>query len=210
MDNEPVDDSPGPARDLPDWLDMEEATCEPAPTSPGPGRGARARRWVVVVAAAVLLIAGLAGWSVLDSAGGEADPGAPPASNVDAPPDETTPSPTPLVVPPQVQVLPDRALLALGSLAVKGKAPSTGYERVRFGTPWMDVDRNGCDTRNDILRRDLDDVVLKPNSNGSAVVVGHAGRAVHGTHPHVHPGKRVVFRGSDRPRHCAQRCLEER
>lgn len=43
----------------------------------------------------------------------------------------------------------------LGSLPVKGRAPKTGYERSLFGQTWADVDRNGCDTRNDILQRDL-------------------------------------------------------
>ncbi|WP_456786289.1 HNH endonuclease family protein [Cellulomonas sp. P5_C5] len=51
--------------------------------------------------------------------------------------------------------------VALGSLAVRGRAPSTGYERERFGQAWADVDRNGCDTRNDILRRDLTATVVE-------------------------------------------------
>ena len=33
-----------------------------------------------------------------------------------------------------------------------------GYSRDQFGTAWKDVDHNGCDTRDDILVRDLDDV----------------------------------------------------
>ena len=36
----------------------------------------------------------------------------------------------------------------------------------------MDYGYNGCDTRNDILRRDLVDVVIKPDSNGCAVLSG--------------------------------------
>lgn len=49
------------------------------------------------------------------------------------------------------------ALALLDTLPVKGRAPKTGYEReAKFGTAWLDVDRNGCDTRNDILARDLD------------------------------------------------------
>jgi hypothetical protein len=40
-------------------------------------------------------------------------------------------------------------------LTVKGRAPKTGYTRAQFGQAWFDADRNGCDTRNDILRRDL-------------------------------------------------------
>lgn len=48
------------------------------------------------------------------------------------------------------------ALAVLATLTVKGKSPMTGYDRMAdFGPAWLDVDRNGCDTRNDILRRDL-------------------------------------------------------
>ena len=39
------------------------------------------------------------------------------------------------------------AVAALASLAVKGRAPRTGYDRALFGQAWADVDRNGCDTR---------------------------------------------------------------
>jgi len=49
------------------------------------------------------------------------------------------------------------ALALLETLPVKGRAPKTGYDRTgKFGTAWLDVDRNGCDTRNDILARDLE------------------------------------------------------
>lgn len=50
------------------------------------------------------------------------------------------------------------ALTTLDSLEVKGRAPSTGYGRDRFGPTWEDVDGNGCSTRNDILARDLTEV----------------------------------------------------
>ncbi|MFI9152748.1 HNH endonuclease family protein [Streptomyces sp. NPDC053367] len=50
------------------------------------------------------------------------------------------------------------ALTAVDSLTVKGRAPRSGYDRDRFGTPWADTDSNGCGTRDDILRRDLEDV----------------------------------------------------
>ena len=44
----------------------------------------------------------------------------------------------------------------LSTIAIRGKSPKTGYDRIRsFGIAWLDVDRNGCDTRNDILARDL-------------------------------------------------------
>jgi hypothetical protein len=48
-----------------------------------------------------------------------------------------------------------KALDLLDSLPIKGRAPKTGYDRAQFGQAWADVDRNGCDTRNDILKRDL-------------------------------------------------------
>ena len=35
----------------------------------------------------------------------------------------------------------------------EGRAPKTGYT-VTSTVAWSDVDKNGCDTRNDILRRD--------------------------------------------------------
>jgi hypothetical protein len=48
----------------------------------------------------------------------------------------------------------------LASLPIKPRAPRDGYNRSEFGRAWLDVDRNGCDTRNDILARDLDDIVV--------------------------------------------------
>jgi hypothetical protein len=64
------------------------------------------------------------------------------------------------------------ALAALASLRVKGRAARTGYEREVFGHAWADVDRNGCDTRNDILRRDLTAYVLKAGTRGCLVLRG--------------------------------------
>ncbi|RMB62412.1 DUF1524 domain-containing protein [Tessaracoccus antarcticus] len=64
------------------------------------------------------------------------------------------------------------AMAALSGLEIKGRAPRTGYSRDRFGAAWADVDRNGCDTRNDILRRDLMDARTRPGSNGCAVARG--------------------------------------
>lgn len=52
-----------------------------------------------------------------------------------------------------------KALALLETLPIKGRAPKTGYDRDQFGQAWLDVDRNGCDTRNDMLNRDLRDIV---------------------------------------------------
>ncbi len=69
------------------------------------------------------------------------------------------------------------ALATLDTLEIKGRAPKTGYDRDLFGDRWSDdvnveLGRNGCDTRNDILRRDLVEVVIKPGSNGCKVLSG--------------------------------------
>jgi hypothetical protein len=64
------------------------------------------------------------------------------------------------------------AVEALATLAVKGRAPKTGYARSEFGQTWADVDRNGCDTRNDILKRDLTEVLLKEKTRNCVVLSG--------------------------------------
>ena len=61
---------------------------------------------------------------------------------------------------------------AIESLAVKGRAPKTGYSRSAFGPAWADVDRNGCDTRNDILKRDLTQVTFRAKTKDCVVESG--------------------------------------
>ena len=70
------------------------------------------------------------------------------------------------------EAAPGTALAQLAALAVKGRAAMTGYEREAYGQAWADVDRNGCDTRNDVLRRDLRDVVAKPGTRDCVVQIG--------------------------------------
>ena len=62
-------------------------------------------------------------------------------------------------------------LALLETLPVKGRAPKTGYSRSAF-SHWRDPDRNGCDARNDILKRDLFNVVFKADTDGCKVVSG--------------------------------------
>jgi hypothetical protein len=64
------------------------------------------------------------------------------------------------------------ALAVLARLAVKGRAPKTGYDRDLFGSAWTDTDRNGCDTRNDVLGRDLVDDTFKAGTNNCVVMSG--------------------------------------
>lgn len=67
---------------------------------------------------------------------------------------------------------PRTALAVLGTLAVKGRAPLTGYARDQFGAAWTDTNRNGCDTRNDILNRDLVAKTWKAGTHGCVVTSG--------------------------------------
>ncbi|MHA7158609.1 HNH endonuclease family protein [Glutamicibacter endophyticus] len=58
-----------------------------------------------------------------------------------------------------------QALKTLETIDQKGRAPKTGYSRDQFGKGWKDPDRNGCDSRNDILARDLRDLTYKGTSD---------------------------------------------
>jgi hypothetical protein len=91
----------------------------------------------------------------------EAEPtpsSAPAALETAEPLDPETPKVVAQGAPAATNVQPDfasRAIDLLATLPIKGRAPKTGYDRALFGQAWADVDRNGCDTRNDILQRDL-------------------------------------------------------
>src|SRR5829696_4024725 len=64
------------------------------------------------------------------------------------------------------------ALAALAAVETKGRAPRTGYDRAAFGPAWADTDHNGCDTRNDILARDLGGETFKPGTHDCVVLTG--------------------------------------
>ena len=55
---------------------------------------------------------------------------------------------------------------------MRGRAAKTGYDRAQYGQAWLDTDRNGCDTRNDTLRRDLSQTVVRAGTNGCLVESG--------------------------------------
>jgi Protein of unknown function (DUF1524) len=63
----------------------------------------------------------------------------------------------------------DDARALLVRLLVKGWDRMTDFSRYRFGEPWSDdvnveFGHNGCNTRDDILRRDLTDLVVRPGT----------------------------------------------
>ncbi|WP_231619099.1 HNH endonuclease family protein [Nonomuraea sp. SBT364] len=74
----------------------------------------------------------------------------------------------------------------LKDLVVKGRAPKTGFDRDEFGPAWADVDHNGCDTRNDILKRDLREEKFKAGTHDCVVLTGVL--------DDPYSGKRIDFR----------------
>ena len=76
-----------------------------------------------------------------------------------------------LLSPSNPQAAPIDALAALNNLEVKGRAPKTGYARSQF-PHWSDPDRNGCDARNDTLKRDLTNITYKVGTKECKVIAG--------------------------------------
>ncbi|GGY60995.1 HNH endonuclease family protein [Streptomyces omiyaensis] len=64
-----------------------------------------------------------------------------------------------------------RARTLIEGLATRKRGPRTGYARDEFGEAWLDkadgvpLARNGCDTRNDLLRRDGRELRFRDGSN---------------------------------------------
>lgn len=159
------------------------------------------RRWISrhpgVAVAAVLgtLVFGFTGVAALGAAlpdapatrqavgPGSREPHEAPTPRSASPTQRPTPTPSPTLEPSPTQTPddvgvalaaadPGTALAAVALLDVKGRAPRTGYDRDLFGAGWVDTDRNGCDTRNDILRRDLVDETFKPDTRNCVVLTG--------------------------------------
>lgn len=84
-----------------------------------------------------------------------------------------------------------KARTLIAQVATKGRGPKTGYSRDQFGYAWMDsVDgvpyaHNGCDTRNDLIKRDGEGLQYRAGSD--CVVTSmtlhdpYTGRTIHWT-----------------------------
>ncbi|WP_371833679.1 hypothetical protein [Rhodococcoides fascians] len=158
-----------------------------APTTTAP---IKRRRWLWILAA-VLMVVFVIGRLTPDTASTD------PAAQLAGSSVETT-GPTPTLLSPTVSITPTphalltppapalsigspaaatSALTQLSTIDVKGRAAKTGYDRDLFGQSWSDdvtVDggHNGCDTRNDVLRRDLTAVTSTDRSGGCVVTTG--------------------------------------
>ena len=129
------------------------------------GKSSKARRRGLAVVLAILVIAAVAGalyWqerSLRERTSGPSPTWrAEPTSTSDSGP----PPPPPTGDPSRF----DTARQRLGQLEVRGWDRTSDFKRYRFGKAWSDdVDvefgHNGCNTRDDILRRDLQNLVVR-------------------------------------------------
>ncbi|WP_115728373.1 HNH endonuclease family protein [Actinomyces culturomici] len=115
--------------------------------------------WIVA-----LLVAAVLAWAFIPSARAWADaawkrasaqwaPGA--SSSIDSLPETQAAA--------ELKALPVRD-------SVNGGAPE--YSRAAFGQAWADEDHNGCDTRNDVLARDLARPTFKAGTRDCVVLTG--------------------------------------
>lgn len=104
------------------------------------------------------------------SSTGTSAPGAPGGGSGAGPlgnPDGTEPGLAPVVSESDRRT----ARQLIETVRTAGRGPRTGYERDKFGYAWMDtadgvpLARNGCDTRNDLLARDGQEVRLRSGSD---------------------------------------------
>lgn len=60
----------------------------------------------------------------------------------------------------------------VASLPVEPTRDAGTYQRAAFGPAWADVDHNGCDTRNDMLNRDLTNKQWRAGTHDCVVISG--------------------------------------
>ncbi|HCA87444.1 MAG TPA: HNH endonuclease [Streptomyces sp.] len=129
------------------------------------GRGGRLSRWCLTsgvlhagaALAAGAVLTGCTGGGLSDesgSSGGGSSASAKYGTSPLADPDGTKPGLAP--ISSETDEATARELIT--KLSTKGRGPKTGYDRDEFGYAWMDtadgvpLARNGCDTRNDLLK----------------------------------------------------------
>lgn len=88
------------------------------------------------------------------------------------------------------------AAAQLAALPIKGRAPKTGYKRENFGEAWTDDNdvefgRDGCDTRNNILQRDLTNQVIRNGTHGCIVESGDLADPYTGQNIHFVRGQKT-------------------
>jgi hypothetical protein len=144
--------------DVPDGFEfLNRPSSEPTPQSVASPAGGRQVQWVLALAVLVVIaVAVVVAVRALPDAATTSSPVGEPTRSAPEPSPSTDREPSGAPRPSQPPDPSDGlAIQVLAQLDVKGRAPTTGYEREQFGPDWADVEDNGCDTRNDVLERDL-------------------------------------------------------
>ncbi|MEU0740978.1 HNH endonuclease family protein [Streptomyces sp. NPDC006134] len=134
----------------------------------GSAGGARCLRAATVLAAAVLLVSGCEG---LGGDGSSAETGPATADGRAVSPLRNPDGTKPGLAPVTTDADKATARKIIEELSTKGRGPKTGYDRDEFGYAWMDtadgvpLARNGCDTRNDLIRRDGQNLRFRAGSD---------------------------------------------
>lgn len=146
-----------PPRDIPPSRESDQELLRSLvppqfrPVEPSVGRRRRwPARWFILGAVAVVLLAALGIFWAGRNAPGAADSAQGPSGSTESSP----------------------ALLAARALPVLDSSSLGSYDRELFAWRGVDLDRNGCDTRNDVLRRDLTELVIREGSQGCKVEAG--------------------------------------
>ena len=131
------------------------------------GKPSKSRRRGLAVVLAILVIAAVAGALVWqERSTRERVSGPSPTWRAEPTP---TSVPTPPPPPPGDPDRFDTARRQLRELEVRGWDRTSDFKRYQFGKAWSDdvnveFGHNGCNTRDDILRRDLQNLVVRPGT----------------------------------------------
>jgi len=139
-----------------------------------PPKSAR-RLGLVILILAVLAIASIVvGFIIYSNSSSDSAPSSAPTSSTTAPSEtpaeEPSTAPVPSASGTNTGYTVQEIESILSNLGVVTVVDNSGYERDAFGSSWIDVDNNGCDTRNDILIRDLIDVTI--DTDGCRILAG--------------------------------------
>lgn len=113
-------------------------------------------------AAGALVVALLAGAIALTTQAASSSP----AATIQSPP------PASAAPPADLTAEASATLEQLEQLDIAEADNQDTYQREAFGQRWADIDRNGCDQRNDALAAALEDITTKPGTHDCVVLTG--------------------------------------
>lgn len=141
------------------------------------------KRYGIILSGALLLSLTLGGCAPIVTASYSAPSQPTQATAVEEVPAPAVEAPeAPVEAAPAVSdcTAPANTAATLNCLYVEPEVDDSSYDRDFFGSGWVDADDNGCDTRNDILTRDLIDITIAPDCKVMAGVLNdtYAGKTI--------------------------------